>query len=249
MKAGLVERPVKKPMTIISDDVAVSLAELDARVVTTREQHGETLQAFHKIWYEAPHTWQITYFMGIGIMKCPNDLWMYQQLVVEHRPVAVVETGTYKGGSALWFAFLMDMAQVAGGRVWTVDVKDYRQCSHPRITFLDGDSTDPALVAALAEDLPEAGPRMIVLDSDHSTAHVYQELCLFAPLARVGDWVIVEDTNISWGDELGARGGVERYLREHPGEFHQDLLCERWLLTMSPGGWMQRIAPCPAGGG
>ena len=42
-------------------------------------------------------------------------------------------------------------------------------------------------------------------------------------------------------------GGIEDYLAKHPGEFVQDVLCERWLLTMHPGGWLKRVAECPHG--
>ncbi len=177
------------------------------------------------------------------MMKSPNDLWAYHELIVKHRPRVVIETGTYAGGSALWFAFLMDILAIPG-RVITVDFEDRRQCSHPKIAFLAGDSRDPELAAAIAEDLPDA-PRLISLDADHTADHVYRELCLYAPMARLGDYVVVEDTNVAWRDEtnceLGARGGLERYLREHPGEFRQDLLCERFLMSCHPGGWLQRV--------
>jgi cephalosporin hydroxylase len=240
--------PGVKPLTIVSKLTEISLDDMAQRVVTTREKHGDLLQQYHEAWYNSEHTWHYTHFLGVGLMKCPNDLWVYQDILTNHRPTTIIETGTYQGGSALWFAYLMDMLQI-DGRVLTVDFEDHRRCDHPRITFLGGDSTDPLMAEAIAEQLPEDGPRLVVLDADHSAAHVYKELCLYAPLVRVGDWLVVEDTNIAWGDETasrgdrGAQGGLEDYLRQHPGEFRQDVLCERYLLTMSPGGWLQRIAP------
>lgn len=235
----------KQPLTVVAADTNVTLDEMAQRVLKTREDHGPLLQQYHEVWYNAPHTWHFTHFLGVGLMKCPNDLWIYQQILAEHKPVAIIETGTYKGGSALWYAFLMDMLQIDGGHIFTIDIEDYRQCDHPRITFIGGDSTDYLIADAVAESLPVDGPRLIVLDADHSADHVYRELCLWAPFARVGDWLVVEDTNIAWvgpdGDG-GARAGLERYLLEHPGEFAQDILSERYLLTMNPGGWLRRIA-------
>lgn len=228
-------------LTHVTDSQSVTFEELAQRIIKTRAENGEVLQKFHEVWYNAPHTWHFTHFLGVGTMKCPMDLWVYQALVADHKPKTIIETGTYHGASALWFAFLMDILQIEGGKVFTIDIEDRRQCSHPRITFLGGSSTDPKLVEALKDEID--GPLLISLDSDHSEYHVRRELDLYAPLCKKGDWLVVEDTNIAWGGpdgDRGARGGLETYLREHPGEWVQDIICERYLLTMHPGGWLQK---------
>lgn len=225
---------------------AVSQDEMIDRVLATRREHDAVLQAFHRVWYDAgPHTWGYTHFLGVGTMKCPLDLWMYQDLIARHRPRTIIETGTYAGGSALWYAYLMEMLGIEGGHVYTVDNEDHRKCDHPRITFLGGDSTNPRLVEALAEHIER--PLMVILDSDHGQAHVYRELCLYAPLVQVDEWLVVEDTNISWPGDGGARAGAEKYMKAHEGEFAQRIMCERYLLTFSPGGWLQRVAKCAHG--
>jgi cephalosporin hydroxylase len=237
--------PGVKPVTIIEENLHVSLEEMTGHLLKTRADHGELLQAYHEVWYNAPHTWPFTHFAGLGLMKCPNDLWAYQELLTNYRPRTVIETGTYQGGSALWFAFLMDLLQIEGGHVYTIDFEDRRRCTHPRITWLGGDSTDPALRDALVPQIQY--PLLVSLDADHSAEHVRTELELYAPLCHVGDWIVVEDTNIAWdgpNGDRGARGGIEDYIRHHSGEWRQDLLSERWLLTMAPGGFLQRMVAC-----
>jgi cephalosporin hydroxylase len=235
-----------KPVTVVDDETHCPTEVLIERIQKSRIENGDLLQRYHDLWYESGHTWHYTHFLGVGMMKCPNDIWMYQDLMTKLRPQIVIETGTYQGGSALWFAFLMDMLRIEGGKVLTIDIKDYRKTwmvEHPRITFLDGNSVEPEIVDYVMQSWPD-GPALVVLDSDHSADHVYNELSVYAPLLRVGDWLVVEDTNIGWEGEPGARGGVQRYMDEHPGEFVQDILSERYLLTMNPGGWMQRVRAC-----
>lgn len=234
-----------KPVTVVYPPRAITYEEMEARVRATREAHAGTLQEFHRIWYEAGHTWAWTNFLGVGMMKNPFDLWIYQDLITAYRPKTILETGTFAGGSALWFAVLMDALGIDDGRIITVDLDDHRQCQHERITWVAGDSTDPAIAAAMLAEVEH--PLLVSLDADHSTAHVRKELELYAPHVRPGEYLVVEDTNIGWTDERGARGGLEDYLRAHPGEWRQDLLCEKYLLSMNPGAWLQRIAECSHG--
>lgn len=240
-----------KPLTIVDEDAEVAISELVRRIEATREKHGDVLQKYHEVWYNAPHTWHFTHFLGVGLMKCPNDLWIYQAIMSDIRPTVVIETGTYQGGSALWFAFLMEMLGI-NGKVYTIDFEDRRQCAHPRIEFLGGDSRNPEIRDAIVEDMAKVTPgRLLVsLDADHSADHVYKELCLYAPLCKLGDRLVVEDTNIGWEGEngdRGARGGLTDYLNEHPGEWQQDVISERYLLTMNPGGWLIRVGECSHG--
>ncbi len=239
--------PDVQPLTVVDRGPAPTMDEMRRRIQATRDTHGDVLQDYHRVFYSAPHTWHFNAFCNIGLMKIPNDLWMYQILISETRPTYIIETGTYQGASALWFAFLQDLLGIAGGRVFTVDFEDHRRCSHPRITFLGGDSRDPLLADAIAAELDASSPRLISLDADHSADHVRRELELYAPLCRVGEYLVVEDTNISWSGpdgDRGAAGGVQDYMDAHPGEFVQDILAERFLCSMNPGGWLRRVAAC-----
>lgn len=239
-------------LTFVTPEELLTPEMLRERILKTHREHAREIQAFHEAWYNSDHTWTCCSFLGVSMMKNPFDLWTYQELITRLQPRLIIETGTYAGGSALWFAYLMDMLNI-DGRVFSIDIENRRRCEHPRVTFIEADSTDPATRDAVLTEVYETrgvmgrGPVLISLDADHSAEHVRKELELWAPLTQPGDRIVVEDTNIGWGGpggDRGAQGGVVDYLNEHPGELVQDLLCEKYLLTMNPGGWLVRVHRC-----
>ena len=86
---------------------------------------------------------------------------------------------------------------------------------------------------------------MVVLDSDHSQAHVAAELEAYRSFVAPGCYLVVEDTNIN-GHPVAADFGpgpmeaVEAFLPRAP-EFEVDRSRERFLLTLNPGGYLRRI--------
>jgi cephalosporin hydroxylase len=189
-------------------------------------------------------TKNLSWFGHLAI-KCPLDLWLYQELLVRTRPDVVVETGTWSGGSALYLAMIFDL--IGHGRVITVDieVKPDRP-EHPRITYLTGSSVDSSIVAKIEGEVGGSHV-LVILDSDHSAAHVYEELIAYNSLVQVGDYLIVEDTNVNghpvWPDYgPGPMEAVDKFLSEN-NEFVIDERCERFLMTLNPRGFLRRKRP------
>ncbi|HMV69776.1 MAG TPA: CmcI family methyltransferase, partial [Myxococcota bacterium] len=151
----------------------------------------DTTRRANQLWFDSG-AWQRTTWMGWPVVKCPTDLWAYQELIVATRPDVIIETGSWVGGSALFFAHMLDL--VGHGRVISVDVQrvDGRP-EHPRITWVLGDSADPATVARV-HDLAAGGAALVVLDASHRAAHVLAELRGYADLVPPGGCLVVEDT-------------------------------------------------------
>lgn len=221
-------------------------AQMREDVAAVRAQHGPALDAFHRIWYDAYFTHGMTYFEGVPLIKNPMDLWVYQELIFDLKPTLIIETGTAFGGSALFFA--RQLEKLGAGSVVSVDISPAEQLPrHSRITFLPGSSIDPAIVALVANRARAHERVMVILDSDHGAEHVRAELEAYAPLVTVGQFLVVEDTNINghpvdidWKGGPGPHAAVDAFLPEHP-EFERDVLAERYLLTMHPGGWLRRM--------
>jgi cephalosporin hydroxylase len=210
---------------------------------------NEAAEAYHRWFYDA-EVWKRMTWMGVPVQKSPGDLWSYQELIVARRPRLIVEFGTNAGGSALYFA---DMLQLAGidGRVLSVDIshrlvpKSVRK--HRRIELLERSSSDP-FVAKRIRALRKRyrGPIFVIVDSDHRAEHVYAELTLLRSVLRPGDYVVVEDGNINghpvlpeWGP--GPIEALERYTGEFPGDYERDVQREhKFGFTFAPRGFLIR---------
>jgi cephalosporin hydroxylase len=214
-----------------------------ARFRLNRRLDRAAVSRAHDVLYESD-AWTKATWLGTQALKNPLDLWVYQEIIVETRPALVVETGTYRGGSALFLASVCDL--LGTGEVVSIDIEPARDDYpvHPRITYLAGrSSTDPGVVAEVRERA--AGrPILVVLDSDHSQGHVEAELDAYAPLVSVGCYLIAEDSNIGRirKDLLpGPLEAVQAFL-SRTDEFEIDREREKFLVTFNPSGYLRRVA-------
>src|SRR5262249_19870376 len=76
-----------------------------------------------KLFSDVP-IWRHTFFQNVQILKNPLDLWMMQQIIFEIQPDFIVETGTFRGGSALYWAHTLNGMGLENSRVITVDIQD-----------------------------------------------------------------------------------------------------------------------------
>ena len=205
---------------------------------------------FHRLYYgNEEQTWRQTYWLGTTVLKCPLDLWQYQEILHQTRPDLIIETGTYQGGSALFLASVCD--QLGCGEVLTIDLLPRAdRPEHPRVTYLAGSSVDPAILRQVEARVREAKSVMVILDSDHSHRHVLAELRAYAPFVTRDGYLIVEDTNVNGHPVLeshgpGPREAVEEFLAGCY-DFAVDPAKEKFLLTFNPGGYLRRLTDRPA---
>lgn len=196
-------------------------------------------------WYYDTAVWKRLSYRGVRTLKNPLDMWNYQELIAEHGIEWVVETGTRHGGSALFFADLLQ-ARRAAGFVISVDVDhDSLQIGeHPRLRLLKGDSAALEVVDAVKALLPaDRAPMFVILDSDHRKAHVLRELAAYVPLMQRGDYLVVEDSCVN-GHPVrpdfgpGPMEAIEEFLSTHSGELQPDTAREeKFGCTFAPRGY------------
>lgn len=204
-------------------------------------------EAFNKIsgaLYESSITWKTVHWRGRPLVKWPSDLWVYMELIQMTRPQVIVETGTYEGGSAMFFA---DMQKVFGieGMVITVD-NDVNKPTPPLpILSLRGDSVSDEILRQVEKHTKGCPAVLVSLDSDHTYEHVKKELDAYSKFVPLGSCLVVEDMNVSQlieegGSKEGPQRAAEEFLHKNVGVWARNIGCERFVFGFNSGGWMIR---------
>jgi cephalosporin hydroxylase/glycosyltransferase involved in cell wall biosynthesis len=179
-------------------------------------------------------------WMGYTIIKYPNDLILYQQKLFEQKPDVLVEVGTHKGGSALFFAQMMDL--IGHGRVISIDRSHdkYPLPQHPRITYLTGRSTATETLGKV-KDLVNGSSVMVVLDGDHSRTQVKRELVRYSDVVTPGQYLVAEDTVMGeMGMSNNPAEAVEWFLKR-TNKVRRERPEEQFMLSCNSGGWLRRV--------
>lgn len=207
------------------------------------QSEKSTIRAFHKLYYaRKAQTWGDTTWLGIPVLKCPLDLWIYQEIIYETQPDVIVECGTWYGGSALYLASICDL--ISKGRVITIDIDDTKpRPVHNRIAYLTGSSVGHEVFDRVVQLIHSGERVMVILDSDHHKDHVLNELRLYSRLVASGSYLIVEDTNLNGHPVVpdfgpGPQEAVNDFLSENA-NFVADESKEKLLITASPGGYLK----------
>ncbi len=169
-----------------------------------------------------------TPWLGREVSKTPSDLLTYAEIIHRCRPDFLIETGTLFGGSAYFFATMMDL--VGHGQVISIDIHRLGDLpKHPRITYLTGNSSS-AHISLEVLDRIGIGNVMVSLDSDHHADHVTREIESFAPLVSKGHYLVVEDIHPELYPECvsGPQDAIDAWDKKG---FVEDPVCQRYLTT------------------
>ncbi|MEI7929233.1 MAG: CmcI family methyltransferase [Verrucomicrobiales bacterium] len=186
-----------------------------------------------------------TTWLGYPIWQNTLDLWTIQETLAEIKPALLIECGTNRGGSARYYSHLFDL--MGHGEIVSIDVEKLHELQLPRVQFLLGTSVDDTIVATVRERVARCGgPVMVILDSDHSEAHVARELEIYSAFVTPGSYLMVQDGVIDIVNSFQKQGrpgplpAIRKFLAQHS-EFALDQeRCDRFMVTHHPMGWLKR---------
>src|SRR5262245_13632478 len=209
--------------------------------------------------YSYTFTW-----LGRPIIQHPEDLVRLQEVIFTLRPDIIIETGVAHGGSLIFYASLLKVMGIEG-RVVGIDIEIRPQNrkaieSHELSSYvflLEGNSVAPEVVARVRELVRPDDTGLVILDSNHTQAHVNKELEAYAPLVSSSSYIVATDGIMGlvhdtprgkpeWNSDNPtqaahefAAGHPEFVLEEPKWRFNESDLDR--TITAWPGAWLRRV--------
>lgn len=212
-------------------------------------------------WY-TKHIYSFTW-LGRPIIQLPEDMVRFQEVLWQHQPDVLIETGVAHGGSLIFYASIfkaMGRGRVIGVELALRDVNRQAIESHPlggMITLVDGSSTAPASIETVKSLIQPGEKVMVMLDSDHSKSHVLDELRAYADVVSPGSYIVASDgimalvaggprTRPEWAVDNPTQAAAA-FVAENPAFvleepqwlFNEGVITER--VTHWPGAFVKRI--------
>lgn len=235
------------------------------------ESHGigtpEAFSIISKAWLRSGWDTKYVYgfsWLGRPIIQLPEDMFRVQEAIFQIKPDVLIETGVAHGGSLIFYAGLFKA--MGAGRVVGIDI-DIRPHNrkaieaHPlfeAITLIEGSSIEPRIVKEAAAQVRPGERVLVMLDSNHTKAHVLAELEAYSDFVSVGSYIVAADGIMA--ELVGAprseadwfwnnpKAAAQEFLKSHsnfvledpPIPFNEGKITER--VSYWPGAWLKRVS-------
>lgn len=248
--------------------------DTDARILTLDSADGQreldlyTNEAFDVLshyWLTIGWAQRYVYtfsWMGRPIIQLPEDMVRIQEVIYQVKPDVIIETGVAHGGSLIFYASLCKI--IGKGRIVGIDIEirpHNRQAieAHelsPFITLVEGSSTARSIIENVYGLVKPGETVLVILDSNHTKAHVREELEAYCELVTPDSYIVATDGIMRDLDDV-PRGKPE-WASDNPTEAaaefaatHSEFVLEQpaWPFNESaltanvthwPGAWLRK---------
>lgn len=216
-----------------------NVISLDGKIVSLYSR--EAFEHLSDLWLKVGWQLKVPYtysWLGFPILQIPDDMIRIQEVIYRLKPDVIVETGVAHGGSLIYYASLCKVLD--HGRV--IGVEKGLRCreeirAHPLsayISLYEGSSVDPVIVQRIHDDC--AGLKvLVILDSDHSKAHVAKELEAYHDLIRPGFYIVASDGNMQ--DLADVPRGSPEWKWNNPQEAAKEFANRHSEFVIEQPGW------------
>ncbi len=178
-------------------------------------------------------------WLDLPIIQMPEDIVIAQEIIWQTRPDIIIETGIAWGGSVVLYASILEL--IGKGKVIAIDqvlpqhnidaIMKYNFSN--RIHLFEGSSVDHKTVNSVRELIAATDKVMVILDSNHTHEHVYDELNIWSSFVTSGQYLVISDTVVeeipqqkhrprSWGHGNNPMTAVNKFLSENNLKFSRD---------------------------
>lgn len=256
-------------MKLILDTEAKTLTLDDAGQTKVLDLYSKAaFEAISREWVRVGwnQKYQYTFsWMGRPVIQLPEDMIRMQEAIFQIKPDVIIETGVAHGGSLIFYSSLCKAME--RGRVIGIDIeiRPHNRAAieaHPlsdRITLIEGSSTALEIVAQVKSLVKPGDTVLVILDSNHTYAHVADELKAYAEFVTPGSYIIATDGimhdladvprgNPKWGTDnptWAARDFAAKHdefvIQQPEWLFNESGLDQN--ITHWPEAWLKRVLP------
>lgn len=253
-------------MKLILDTEAKTLTMDDAGQTQVMDLYSKpAFEAISREWVRVGWNQKYPYtfsWMGRPVIQLPEDMLRMQEAIFQIKPDVIIETGVAHGGSLIFYSSLckaMDKGRIIG---IDIEIRAHNRVAieaHPlndRITLIEGSSTAPEIVSQVKSLVKPGETVLVILDSNHTYAHVHDELEAYAGLVTPGSYIVATDgimhdladvprgtpewatDNPAWAARDFAAEHPEFVIEQPAWPFNESELDQN--ITHWPGAWLKR---------
>jgi cephalosporin hydroxylase len=219
------------------------LQDLAVKFITKSDQHN----------YAYNWTW-----LGLPVIQMPEDIVLIQEIIADVKPDIILETGIAWGGSIVLYASILEL--LGKGKAIGIDVvlpqKNIDQIMNysfsKRIHLIEGSSTDQSVLAQVQDLITPSDKVMVILDSNHTHEHVFNELQLYKKFVSKDSYLVVSDTIVEeipvqlhrprpWGHGNNPRTAVDLFLKEENNFSRDNDYNRKAINSFTRNGYLKRV--------
>ena len=186
----------------MNDDRKKFLKNIDAksaRLGKNKKILNESINFINQVnFYDYLYLWT---WLGVPIIQNPTEILVNQEIIFKIKPDVIIETGIARGGSLIFYASILSLLKKKFKVIGVdIDLRKHNRNSLNKSKFsksikiIDGSSTEKKTFLKIKKLINKNSKVLVILDSDHSKNHVYEECKLYSTLVSKNSYLIVADT-------------------------------------------------------